>query len=400
MVVPVTYMGTKRQLAEHVKAISNDCQPGPFLDAFAGMGSVGTAIGASRPVWSNDKQKFACMVAEAQFKSRAGPPDLNPYLSILQASIDQSIENIDREVEELLIIENKAVELKDLLLLSKVYDAGRDRKGFPNNPEKRSGVFLDRYAGTYFGFRQCLEIDAVRIFIEKLFECGIINADGHRWLIIGLAAAISRTSTTTGHFAQPLKPKHNNLPKFVAQRKRSIQAEFIESVKGLRPIGTSRWRRKNKVFAEDAERLIGGFRSEKAKPSVIYADPPYTKDQYSRFYHVYETLVLNDFPEVSGEGLYRNDRFTSQYSLASLVDDAIETLIAQCAEINAGLILSYPTNGLLDNSVEIIPSMFKRHYGSLPSSVQLPHVHSTLGGSKGKPRSAVTEVIYWVPGAW
>ena len=28
----------------------------------------------------------------------------------------------------------------------------------------------------------------------------------------------------------------------------------------------------------------------------VYADPPYTRDHYSRFYHVLETLALRDDP--------------------------------------------------------------------------------------------------------
>jgi adenine-specific DNA-methyltransferase len=33
----------------------------------------------------------------------------------------------------------------------------------------------------------------------------------------------------------------------------------------------------------------------------VYADPPYTKRQYAAYYHVLETIVRNDEPEVFGK---------------------------------------------------------------------------------------------------
>ena len=35
------------------------------------------------------------------------------------------------------------------------------------------------------------------------------------------------------------------------------------------------------------------------KNKIVYADPPYTRDHYSRFYHVLETISLFDSPIVS-----------------------------------------------------------------------------------------------------
>ena len=40
--------------------------------------------------------------------------------------------------------------------------------------------------------------------------------------------------------------------------------------------------------------LAKGIRGMKQRPAIIYADPPYTDDQYSRFYHLYETALLYD----------------------------------------------------------------------------------------------------------
>jgi adenine-specific DNA methylase len=69
---------------------------------------------------------------------------------------------------------------------------------------------------------------------------------------------------------------------------------------------------------------------------VIYADPPYTRDHYSRFYHVLETMCLGDSPEVSttlltGEGatsrgLYRADRHQSPFCIKSQAPGAFREM--------------------------------------------------------------------------
>ena len=81
------------------------------------------------------------------------------------------------------------------------------------------------------------------------------------------------------------------------------------------PIGSAGWRSRNRVFAQDANSLLAELCHLPDRPAVIYADPPYTDDQYSRYYHLYETLLYYDYPEALGTGRYRPDRFRSQYSL-------------------------------------------------------------------------------------
>ena len=83
------------------------------------------------------------------------------------------------------------------------------------------------------------------------------------------------------------------------------------------------------------------------RPAIIYADPPYTSDHYSRYYHLYETLLLYDYPSSEATGRYRPDRFFSRYSIKTEVEAAMDRLIADCAKIGSRLVLSYPERGLL-----------------------------------------------------
>ena len=129
------------------------------------------------------------------------------------------------------------------------------------------------------------------------------------------------------------------------------------------------------------------------RPSVIYADPPYTRDQYSRYYHVYETLVLGDAPECSGRGLYRDDRRVSEFSLASKVEVKLADLIGAASRTCKTLLLSYPDTGLLKGSAEKIPEI-GRQAGAIVECFKFKHIHSTLGASKGEARRPVKELLY------
>jgi adenine-specific DNA-methyltransferase len=46
---------------------------------------------------------------------------------------------------------------------------------------------------------------------------------------------------------------------------------------------------------------------------IVYIDPPYNSRQYSRFYHVLETLTLWDKPKLSGVALKRPSENMSDY---------------------------------------------------------------------------------------
>jgi len=83
----------------------------------------------------------------------------------------------------------------------------------------------------------------------------------------------------------------------------------------------------------------------------IYADPPYTRDHYSRFYHVLETICLNDYPTVSknkakgkinfSKGIYRESRHQSEFCIRSQAPKAFDDLFRLSREKDKVLILSY-----------------------------------------------------------
>lgn len=396
MGVCITYMGTKRELVSHVSAAIKSSREGIVLDAFSGMCSLGEEVGTERQIWNNDVQHFASEVAHAVFVGHEAP------MSALHAS-------------EALFPEYSAHQSKlsglliDPLKLESEYQASSGFEEFDSAYQKidaklkrkttglkgrKYTLFSRLYPNTYVGTAQAIEIDSITCSIMKAFNRGTMSADQKRWLLIALGRAILKCSSTTGHFAQFLQPKRSSYRTFARQRRRRIWEQWLESIDLLSPVGTASWRSKNRAFNEDSLALIKRIKGRRVRPSVVYADPPYTDDQYSRFYHLLETLLAYDYPCISGKGRYRRRRFQTPFSLRSKVAHAFHEFISGVAESGADLILSYPSNGLLLEAGDNPLSILRKYFPHAECYKAIQHEHSTMGASKGPVVDPVTEFIY------
>lgn len=394
MPLPVSYMGTKRQLADHVSEIAALSAPGPLLDVFSGMCAVASAVAPKRQIWTNDLQHFAQAVSQAHFCSRSVPPSRFDAAATIMSSYSEHIAAQSAIAAERLKCEDTALKDGNCVALNNIYNDWYQNTPLPRRSEGDAVLFRDTFAGAYFGLSQSIEIDAIRLALDTALTKGRLNIDEHRWLLLALCVALSKTTTSTGHFAQPLTAKYSSITRFSKQRGRSIRTEWLNAVGDLRPIGDREWRQKNRAYLGEAVETLAVIENESERPAVVYADPPYTNDQYSRYYHVYDTLIRYDYPKSSGRGRYRPDRAVSSFSLSTKVSASLEQLIGKCAAVGADLILSYPTNGLMRNSRDIIPSFILKHFGNAPSVHEIAHQHSTMGASKGVGKQDVTEVIY------
>ena len=405
MPLNVSYMGTKRKIAHRVASIVAGQPRGPLLDVFSGMCAVSTAVGQSRPVWCNDIQTFASWVATAFFTSQpltissehaatlALPPFrhnagqlqarfadelLHEDLALASGSVSR-IRSLEHRMPN--VTDDDEMELERTLLAKR-----------PSATPYR--LFSITYSGGYFGLAQSIEIDSIRFAIDRLLSDRSITDVCHRWLCLALCQAASKVATTTGHFAQHMRANHRNCARYTAQRRRRVWSEWLRAVFENHPLGTTSWRAQNRVFRRDACSLLNDLRQHRPRPSVVYADPPYTRDQYSRYYHLYETLLHYDYPASHGSGRYRPDRFRSPYSMKTRVHAAIDGLIAASAALDSTLILSYPERGILPYSTEVIPDLMTRHYSRPPSVHSVAVSHSSFGASKGRQSYSVQERIY------
>jgi adenine-specific DNA-methyltransferase len=394
--VNITYMGTKRALIPIVSEVIHSAQKGTLLDAFSGMCAVGEAVSPKRQVWTNDVQIFAAEVGRALFMSRHVP------LTATDAAA-RHFADFKSQKERLSEVFSRSLRAEACVLAAETFSE------FARSSQKLNSI-LDReiescrlrtphlfsktYSGTFFGIGQAIEADALYAAFVHSYQKRIISRDEHRWCMIALGRTLLKLANSTGHFAQYLKPKKENFRRYLALRRRSMWVEWLNSLSDLAPIRDDIWRSKNKVFNEDCLRLLPALAKKNSSVGVIYADPPYTDDQYSRYYHVLETLFLYDYPSVTGAGLYRPNRFHTPFSLKSKVHAALETLSQSAARTGADLVLSYPTTGLATKAGADIRTILKKHFRTVETCRSISHTHSTFGASKGSAHTQATELIY------
>ena len=145
--------------------------------------------------------------------------------------------------------------------------------------------------------------------------------------------------------------------------------------------------------------------------SVVYADPPYTRDHYSRFYHVLETMCLWDDPGVSttrirasnailSRGMYRADRHQSPFCIKSQAPEAFAKLFSAVERMNAPLVLSYSPYAKGDShprvmGVHEIEALAKEHFRSVEIVSVGKFSHTKLNSSHlHRDASAEAELIF------
>ena len=397
MPVQITYMGTKKGLAPFVAQVIQQAQPGVMLDAFAGMCTVGEAVAPKRQVWSNDIQVFASDVGRALFTSSDEPP------GVVQAA-HVYFERFERHRECLSSLLPRSLQAEKHLFESETYSSFLKRSAAldkslalerPNLFRRQHHLFTSIYSSSYFGINQAIEADSIIHSVSHAYGTRRISLDLKRWLLIALGRSFLKVANSTGHFAEFLRPKQASYERFLRQRRRSVWREWLFSIGELFPSGSADWRKKNRCFNEDSLSLLPRLVRTKNRPAVIYADPPYTDDQYSRYYHLLDTLMLYDYPAVTGKGLYRRGRPHTSFSLKSEAVAAFAKLIATAAKIEADLVLSYPSNGLIHEAGFDPKQLLHKHFRKVDRCFALPHSHSTFGASKGAAKANVTEVIYF-----
>ena len=129
----------------------------------------------------------------------------------------------------------------------------------------------------------------------------------------------------------------------------------------------------------DANEVAEKLNSE----DIVFVDPPYSAVQYSRFYHVLETIAGGKCSYVEGVGRYPplNERPNSLYSRKAQSERAICDLLRTLSKNKCKVILTFPedesSNGLSGYKIEEIAHQFFRVKRKIVKSK-----FSTLGGNK------------------
>lgn len=395
--LPISYMGSKRALAPQIAEIIEAQRPGPVLDVFCGTCAVADAIAARRPVWCSDLQEFATLIARAFFTYGALTGKGKRALRDLVEIARQHQRKLQAAYNQLLELERKYLHSESAKGLSKLEEfCFADAQSCDAGVDKRVPyeLFVSRYSASYLGVEQCIELDSIRFALDQATENKLISAADRHWILLGCCLAAYRCSATTGHFAQHLHCNSSNKSRYAKQRRRSIIDELLASVPNLTPSAPPAFRKLNRSIRGEALASLRRLASRNTKPSVVYADPPYTAEHYSRYYHFYETVILYDRPAVAGRGRYRADRQPSPFSFKSTAREALYELASAVSGLDATLILSYPSKGLLPAPKSDVLEILTGHFKNVTIEAEIPYQHSSLGASKGKSFYSATEILF------
>ena len=225
----------------------------------------------------------------------------------------------------------------------------RAAKGFGSPRSPLPNAALTRhYAGPYFSYRQTFELDCLLARGQEL-----ARSARDTWTAAILGAASDCVSSVGSQFAQPVRPRATDgrvKPHAVelARRKRriSVAERFLYWIERYDPRHASSF--DHEIHRADYQDFLSSAPRDVA---AAYADPPYTRDHYSRFYHVLETIALGDDPALgrwarqprtpTSRGLYRLNRHQSPFCIKSQAPAAFDALFAGVRRLGAPLVLSY-----------------------------------------------------------
>jgi adenine-specific DNA methylase len=210
------------------------------------------------------------------------------------------------------------------------------------------------YPNVYLGVRQAIAVDSLRYAIDGLTGRGAATKRTH--YLAALLHAASVTTSATSHFCQPRGLVRDSEVKAVLTRRsfdiRARMAGFAAEIAAT--VAATSTRSGNAARTGDWREAYADW--DRIGADVVYADPPYTSDNYSRFYHALEVFTRYDYPELevirghTTKGRYplRIHRHQSAFCFKRGIEAEFEALISETARRGAALVLSYgEENGLL-----------------------------------------------------
>lgn len=349
----LNYQGSKNNLNNFIqKNIKPYIQDGKaILDIFSGSGAVSNMFRDNYQIYANDVESYATIIADAILNQ----PDV-ASASVLLNSLDiEYTTTIKKQAKPIIdFVKKEQLSLyqenfNELVILYDSYPtvwnnlySSITKCELTVDKIKQTNdfyLFTTYYATNYYGIIQALDIDCLIKIINSSFS-QYKNA-----LLSCLFYAMKETVfSKDGHMAQPLSLEKNQSRLFI-QRKKSVYELFIKKFKEYITIPLSKFSGKNTVFNSNFEDLLD--EQIFSNIGLVYADPPYTDMQYSRYYHLLNVAAKYEYPELTitkngyTKGLYTEGRYQSKLSQRSSAKQSLEKLISFCAHNNTNLAISY-----------------------------------------------------------
>ncbi|MFH1468611.1 MAG: DNA adenine methylase [Pseudomonadota bacterium] len=358
--LPMQYLGSKKRIARELLTAVRDSLPHTttFVDLFGGTGAVALEARERRfRVHANDVQPYAQAVLRSLLVApREGLRALLPRVEALRDE-HALLAGARARMAALLAAETQHLEASDAgwqayaaFCESTRLPEGRHGEPARLRAEHPWALFSTYYPNAYFGVRQCLQIDALAELAAGL------PAHPRAHLLAATIAALTHVVSSTTHLAQFIKPQSaTSVAALLKRRRQSVLERVLASLAALAddpraPDPDSRVSGLDYLDALDALPLDAR--------TVIYADPPYFKEHYSRYYHVLDTFVLYDWPALTWnprtgrttEGRYREDRIQSPFGQRAKVRGAFAALLARCHGAGAAVAISYADTSLVSRA--------------------------------------------------
>lgn len=148
----------------------------------------------------------------------------------------------------------------------------------------------DNYGDKYFSYNDAKLIGQIRQCIYDGYEDKSINKREHDILLASLLYSFDKISNTVGHYEAYIKG-HKVPDRF--------EYKLIKPIKHTKKVF---------IYREDSNELCRIIKAD-----IAFVDPPYNSRQYSRFYHVLETIVKWDQPELIGVARKPQEENMSEY---------------------------------------------------------------------------------------
>ena len=364
----LNYLGSKLRLLDFIEENVRKVTPkdAGVCDLFAGSGCVSYKLSRLFPVVACDIQHYSKVICDALLQPGTLTEEtVKAFISEIKGS-----KSLLRDAFAPLIeLEEEAIRNEDLELLTDIVEHGSlevynlektESKIAPVQNQvheklKKTGLMgkeslISRYyGGVYFSYSQAVQIDVIMDAIRHYPNTADKNV-----LLAALLSSTSDIACTVGkHFAQPIKARDSKgkIKKLVynkAIKDKTVDATALFEEWLNKYISLPKGKYNNTILQGDymacLKRLPDNVRT-------VYADPPYTRDHYSRFYHVLETMALDDVPEIStvkihgsthvSNGIYRKDRHQSPFCIRSKAPKAFEEMFKAISAAGRNLLLSY-----------------------------------------------------------
>ncbi len=381
------YMGHKGRIVgaieKQIERVAGDAHA--LCDAFCGSGVVAWSLAEKfdRPVLAGDLQSFATARA-AGVLSRTAPVTEFAFVDRWFKRAEDLIEEITGDLRIPATpeaqLKTKFIAPRKAVKKARGYAAQTLRRVLRSNGHRWPITLA--YAGYYYSIKQALVLDALRQTLPS----------GPAERVVALSALIgaaSRCSASPGHTAQPLGIGRKSLPHVIEAWNRLVFDYVRDEVIQIGP-------RYAKVQGEVKTTSWQKLLDHLSPGDVVFCDPPYSDVQYSRFYHVLETLSRGNVVEVSGTG--RNPPFeerpVSEFSRKSKSKDEAEGLLRQAAERELRLVITFPVTRQSNGLAAWTFAAKAQKYFSRVENREVESVFSTLGGNgTAEHRPARTELV-------